>query len=676
MADNHFKIHKGVNLAPQATEPTNPSNGDQYYDSVLNKFRVYQNGSWLDMVNSSLGGINYILNPDAENNDDGWAEYGDAAGTQPVDGTGGSASISFARNAVASFELRGDAKFIIAKGLVDAQGSGVSYDFVIDEADRVNPKPLRISFDYRTNGSFDFGDSNDPVNDPSDIVVYIYDIDNAELIQPAPFSLDGSGTFIGEFQTRSDSSNYRLILHVATTNASAWDFYFDNVSVGPNPRNIGFAAHDEKDFTPTGSWTTNSTYTGNYSRIGRNALINVKITLAGAPNAASLTINMPPGLSIDDEALEVGNGFAELVSSGIAFDNNASRGFPARALYNGSTTSFRIDVLNNTTATHDSFVQINATTPFTFANLDTVEMTVLVPIQGWSSNTQVSSDADTRVVAMTAYNSATSITADTTIPTWTLEKDTHGAFNATTGVYTVPVSGWYSVYCIINTTLTTATDTGQIRIYKNGSRIKDGLTGNGEVGVYDVNSIFYYNAGDTIDIRPSVNRTVETSTTNSHLSIHRLAGPAQIAASETVACKYTSSTTALGTTTTTVVYPTKIYDTHGSYNPSTGVFTAPMSGKYRISGGITSGTAVTSSSINRGAFTDARKNGSILTRMGSFLYQITTGALQPRVFGDTVVDLLAGETLELVAIRNSEVSAFSASGSASNDWIAIERIGN
>jgi hypothetical protein len=54
MADNHFKIHKGVTIAPQPSPPSNPTNGDIYYDSGLDRFQKYEAGSWQD-----LGSVNF-----------------------------------------------------------------------------------------------------------------------------------------------------------------------------------------------------------------------------------------------------------------------------------------------------------------------------------------------------------------------------------------------------------------------------------------------------------------------------------------------------------------------------------------------------------------------------------------------------------------------------------------
>lgn len=62
MADNHFKIHKGTTHAPQTSAPSNPTDGDIYYDSTLGKFRAYEDGAWVDVISTGAGfDVNTIL---------------------------------------------------------------------------------------------------------------------------------------------------------------------------------------------------------------------------------------------------------------------------------------------------------------------------------------------------------------------------------------------------------------------------------------------------------------------------------------------------------------------------------------------------------------------------------------------------------------------------------------
>jgi len=53
MAKNFFNIDKGVNFRPQTSAPSDPRNGDFYYDSVLKKFRAYIDGAWGDVGSGS-----------------------------------------------------------------------------------------------------------------------------------------------------------------------------------------------------------------------------------------------------------------------------------------------------------------------------------------------------------------------------------------------------------------------------------------------------------------------------------------------------------------------------------------------------------------------------------------------------------------------------------------------
>jgi hypothetical protein len=56
MADNFWNIRHGINLGGVASAPPNPKNGDIYYNTTTNKFRVYENGAWVDVVGGGGGG--------------------------------------------------------------------------------------------------------------------------------------------------------------------------------------------------------------------------------------------------------------------------------------------------------------------------------------------------------------------------------------------------------------------------------------------------------------------------------------------------------------------------------------------------------------------------------------------------------------------------------------------
>ena len=80
------------------------------------------------------------------------------------------------------------------------------------------------------------------------------------------------------------------------------------------------------------------------------------------------------------------------------------------------------------------------------------------------------------VVAMDAVKAGGSVSANTTIPTWSVTTlDTNSGFNASTGVYTVAVAGNYYV----TANVTTTTGTPEAEILKNGTQISStSLSGN------------------------------------------------------------------------------------------------------------------------------------------------------------------------------------------------------
>jgi hypothetical protein len=50
MADNSFRVSKNLSLNPQTSVPTNPVNGDAYYDANQGTFVVYDNGFWINLA--------------------------------------------------------------------------------------------------------------------------------------------------------------------------------------------------------------------------------------------------------------------------------------------------------------------------------------------------------------------------------------------------------------------------------------------------------------------------------------------------------------------------------------------------------------------------------------------------------------------------------------------------
>lgn len=282
----------------QVTTPANPASGRNkfYVKSDGFFYTLDSNGIERQVGSGTSSFINYISpNGDAESGlTTGWTTYADAAGTSPVDGTGGSPTLTFTNTTTAP--LRGAHSFLITKDAANRQGEGVSCAFTIDRADLA--KVLTISFEYEI-GSGTYADN--------DITVYIYDVTNSLLIQPTPFNLlkiAGQGTFKATFQTSSNSTSYRLLFHVASTSASAYSIKFDSISVKPQQIQYGSPITDWTQYSPTLGWINGiSTNTAFYRRVGDSIEVNGYISLSSQPSAALLSIQLPSGLMIDTNKL-------------------------------------------------------------------------------------------------------------------------------------------------------------------------------------------------------------------------------------------------------------------------------------------------------------------------------------------------------------------------------------
>jgi len=393
-------------LYGEVASPATPAAGKVAIFAKTDK-KMYRKGS--DGVEAEIGSgsasgfINYILNADLEaGNTTGWATYKDAAAATPVDGTGGSPT-TLTVTANSTTPLRGAFDLKIAKTAANSQGEGFSYAFSIKSPDI--SKKLQVSFDLNT---------NDANYVSGDVVIYLYDVTNSVLITPSSTSIPkvGASTYSLTFDTTT-SLSYRLIFHWATTNATASNIFLENFFVGPGIITQGAAISEWQSYTPTGTWTTNATYTGYYRRIGSSAEFTVKIALAGAPTGGTLTaINLPSGLTINSSALPIPTasdlffvGQANFTDSGVAYTGVVT-------VVNGTTNSVR-PYWSDDTAVGVQIFSTTASGPFIWGSADYMTLNFTVPIAEWAGNGTVNLGAGAQVEY--AYNSSTNnTTADTT----------------------------------------------------------------------------------------------------------------------------------------------------------------------------------------------------------------------------------------------------------------------
>jgi hypothetical protein len=651
MASNFMKINNGLSLGPQTADPANPINGDFYYNSSLGQFRKYTNGVWSNLGSGSGGSTNYILNPDCESGTTGWSTYSNTAQATPVTGSGGSPASTL--TATSTTPLTGNQSFLLTKSANNRQGEGVSYDFTIDNAYQASV--LQISFDYQPSSGYSSANS--------DLQVFIYDKTNAVLIPVTPQTLIGSSLtpsthFKGTFQTAINSTSYRLIFHIATTSTTAWTFKFDNVSVASQITEYGFAGFDFKTFTGSGSWTTNTTYTASYARIGDSIKVRYGLTLSGAPNNVNLTLNLPPGLSIDTTKL-VGTG-----SIPVGFGGAARSGvftFQLQASYNSATSVY---ISNFVTQSGSNPVnvsgnqQVNGTTPFTFGSGDYFNVEFTVPIIGFSSNVIVSSDANTRVISFSGSQTSQAVTNSTNIA-FTSNFDRAGAWNGTQ--YVVPVAG---DYVVSGSYIASSLSTGQV--FKNGAFVGYFATANSS-GEVTGGSVLVTNCkiGDLLSI---VNNG-STTASSGQIGIYLLTGPSQIASSESVNAKYQNAAgTALNTAFSpqTIPYATKIFDSHSAWNGTQ--YVVPIAGKYFVAVNMN-----TNAAAGGGSRLQININQNGVIQAAQDYYVSTIGAVGGGL--STLLNCLPGDLITISAAVDGGGSDSLTTNTAQNT-VSIFRQGN
>lgn len=612
------------------------------------------------------GDVNYITDGDAEGLNPFVVSKNTVASARPDVGFVTSATTLVVGN-VGIDPLNGSYSFHVIKSAVNTQGQQAYIDFDIPEKSKAKVLDIRVNYKVLS-GTFSAGSSTTD----SDLIVYIAALNpntaQWEMIEPSSFKLLSNSTTISDefrasFQTTATATAYRLILHVASTNASAWTLQVDDIAVSPSRYVCGTPITDWQTFTPTGSWTSNVTYTGRWRRVGDSLQQQVRIACGGAPNVGNLTVNLKSGLTIDTTKLVSNTSGGNYIKGTASILDGGLQILGADLIYN-TQTSIYVDV-TNTGSTYGTFSNVSSTVPFTFGPGDAVDLEFEVPILGWSSSVQMSDSADTRVVAFFGSKSTSqAATAHVTDITYTAVIDTHSAW--TGSAYRVPSRGIYN----LEWNGDTSSGTG-IYVYVNGVQ-SIYLSNSYPTQVLSGVKKLALNSGDLVSIRPGGSVTVSGTVTTGLYSfgIERISGPSAIAATETISARYTNiAGTAIGTSPVLVPFPTFSYDSHGCYNTTTGLFTVQASGKYRVTAKLTS-ASVTLSTVQ--AFNlHLWKNGANYSELNA---TIGNGvASNYRVAGTDEVQCVAGDTIAIYANCSVATSLFGISG---YNYLVIERVGN
>jgi hypothetical protein len=596
-----------------------------------------------------------------------------------------SASTNLSASTVNSGQLAGSYSASLASSAATIAGQGFATNtFYIDNEDQA--KVLQVKFYYTANaGSTNCNWSGTSSNS---LAWAAWDVTNAAwLSSVGNFNFvqgTGVGTVTGTFQTGASTTQVVFVIYNANATSGSSTIYLDDVFVGPQTAPSGPAMTDWIAYTPT--WTSastspaigNGTLLGFYKREGDSAIIQIRLaagssTTFGGSN--SWYFSIPSGLSIDSTKLPSGGdnsvGFAKGYSAGVNYSGIVSQ----------DGTSGAVLIYTGTGATTNGW---NSTYPATWTTSGNLALQFRVPIVGWSSNTAMSSDTDTRVVAMRAYvnTTQTGVTngSDVQIQYNAVQYDTHGAFNTGTYSYTVPVSGYYKINMQVNESSTSGNGVLAYRHTTSGSSI---YIGGGALSATRIGAAAqdYFAAGDIIAFY--INQasggsvSIATGNTNSFVTVQRLSGPAVIAATESVNMRYASSGTQSipnATSTAVTLFTTKSYDSHNAFNSSTGVYTCPVSGKYRVTWQLATNSTVAASGANQSFQAQAWTNSSQVSN--SIAVSVgTTAVTYATLYSDTI-NCVAGQTITPEVYTNLTGSAVTIGAAVVPMYITIERVGN
>jgi hypothetical protein len=613
-------------------------------------------------------GQELLLNGNFESAAAKWKSYCDAAGVTPVDGVGGGVA-GFAISSSTISPLAGKSSGIITKDAANRQGCGVATDFTVSEENKAQVLQVKIPYKV-TSGTY----SDDQYK------VYVYDIDNASMIEVAPTFIKNSSikeTYRGVFQTSLTGVNYRLIIHNASTSAVASTVKIE-ASVSSQVTATGSFATDWNTFTCSGSWVTNTTYSCRKREVGDQVEVDAVITTSGAPTATSFLLNLPIALDTNKLAVQSRVSSASVIDGSTGYDG---------WVYFSSSTQIGVYVLNAGGTFGSSTALVSESNIFTFGAGDSIRINFKYPAVGKTSNTVLSSEYESRPIAFRARKSSQSgLTAGAsntvTFSSSDVSFDDVGAWNGTdTYIVKTPSKYRISASAAGNTT-GAATQYIQVLYRINGGSdvpLHASVNGNGANPFASGDDLVNLKSGDTVQMRtlPSVDTTINIPT----FKIERVGSSAvQVAASETVGARYrTGAGQSIANASTPIIdFGTKDFDDLGSVTTGgSWKFQPNNPGKYEFCVRVryANGQVWTATSSYAAAY--LYKNGGSYSALGEIFFPATSTPSNsgPTLMGCDVVRMISTDYVEIRTAHN-ESSARTLLNSDSHNWITIKKVGN
>jgi len=578
-----------------------------------------------------------------------------------------------------SSAIRGTNSYLSALSSANTNGS-VYFQFpafVLDPVDL--GKPVSVSFDLTSSiadGDYDVCMVRYTVSSTTGTYAEVIPIAgnaSSSSVTPSAKLPTGTTSFQGFFIAGSTSTDvYALRIRRLVGSAT---IKLDSLYVGPQSVVQGAAVTDWVACTVTGSWVSNTTYTAKYRQDGDMADFDVMVATSGAPTSAALNINLPTGMVIDTNKLAAGTATQATTLGYVATYDNAGAYSLGCVGYN-STTSVALITINAAGTYVSTASNITQIAPFTFGAGDYVYARFKCPIVGWSSNVTMAN----RAVERYFYTSESFDAAGSTTVEGTDGQATTNLTAARTKTLTIP----------------NLQPTDRVALefrYENSSAwfdasqlaplLLDGA-GTGISGCYvstatstTVAVTFTSKKWSAFDGAPTTdwgtNLRWRVRVTSGGASVGYPISPANLVKS---IARYTTNagqTLTSGAAAAVIDFEDKTFDTKSEV--TTGAswkFTAKEGGYYRIKSQImlnsTAGWAA-------GEFLDMyiRKNGTNYTNNTKYFDAAVTGYAICSI--DDVVQLKAGEYMDITAQQNNGANISLYSGASLQSYITIEQVG-
>jgi hypothetical protein len=134
-----------------------------------------------------------------------------------------------------------------------------------------------------------------------------------------------------------------------------------------------------ESFTPTGTWSSNTTYAGKWRRVGDSIEVQTLVSTSGAPTSADLSVNIPNSASWTiDTAKGSFTGLSTILDGVVHVLDGGTALYSGVPVYSSTTAVLlRVHAAGGTFTTTTT---INQALPITFGNTDAVGVYYRVPI--------------------------------------------------------------------------------------------------------------------------------------------------------------------------------------------------------------------------------------------------------------------------------------------------------